>query len=217
MSLFVHKENQTLLWNILHKSPYWNMFETTMMGNTQLWFRNIISMFYDKYWETHSVAKMGVDELKQWNKEVILFMVADMKKCLGISSSVETPISPTVEPANPAIDLQSRMAMYDQPPSFMNTSVSTTTNMPNYAQLQAEYNVTEKKEEHARRAAAQFEAFQSQYNQAFDVRKPEAIDFTTHLNEPKIKNMEELVKQQIELREKSIPETPYNPIAAAPM
>jgi hypothetical protein len=231
MSLFIHRENQTLLWEMLHKSPYWTMFETNMGGNTQLWFRNIISMFYDRRWETQPDLQMSVAELKQLNREVILFCIQDIKRCLGVEISPmntnNTVVSQpdAVASANTVFDINSRLAMYDRPPeggggiltpqetvfpsnggdtnTIANAKAKANTEMkvPTYAQLQSEFSMSEQKEVIAKRAAAQFETFQRQYNDTFTAPKPDAIDFTTRLNEPKIKNMEELMEQQMKYRE----------------
>jgi hypothetical protein len=93
MSLFIHKENQTLLWQLIHETPLWPAFEQVCRSHTELWFRNIISQFYDKYWEKYSIQPMSVSDLKQINKEIISFMVADIKKT--ISPSIVQPVVST--------------------------------------------------------------------------------------------------------------------------
>lgn len=242
MSLFIHRENQTLLWETLHKSPFWSAFEMNMGENTQLWFRNIMSQFYDRRWETRPDLQMTVDDLKQMNKEVILYCVQDIKRCLGITISPTYPkqneyndTPPVVAPMGDGFDMSSRLAMYDRPPTNgilstpptvlphgNNTNNTNTTNInntnntntiPTYAQLQAEFtspgiqngttvwNASEQKEIITKRAAAEFEAFQRQYSDQYHAPKPDAIDFHISLNEPKIKNMEELMEQQMKYRE----------------
>lgn len=220
MSLFIHCENQTLLWETLHKSPYWQPFKQSIGENAQLWFRNIISLFYDRRWETHPDLHMTVQELKQLNREVILYCVQDIKRCLGVdispkqtlsTVSVSTSASASGEDLASAFDMSSRLAMYDRPPAgggattplptTASTSTPTTVSIPTYAQLQSEYNVSEQRETLAKHAAKQFEDFQRQYNDNFTETKPNAIDFNISLNEPKIKNMEELMEQQMKYRE----------------
>lgn len=221
MALFIHKENQTLLWETIHKSPYWNHFESIMGENTPLWFRNIISMFYDKIWDTRHNTQITVDELKHWNRETILFCVQDMKKCLGVDVISPTTVqnNENIQPVSPtstaAFDMSSRLAMYDRPPDIghsnneilmtpqtvLPSNVGNTSSIPTYAQLQAQYDVTEQKEFMAKKAAAQFEAFQRSYNNELIAPKPDTIDFSIPLNEPKIKNMEELMEQQMKHRE----------------
>jgi hypothetical protein len=87
MSLFIHKENQTLLWQLIHETPLWCAFEQAYRSHTELWFRNIISQFYDKHWEKYSTQPMSVGDLKQINKEVITYMIADIKKSVSPTSA----------------------------------------------------------------------------------------------------------------------------------
>ena len=88
MSLFVHQENQTLLWQLIQQSPHWEPFNQSYGGHTQLWFKNIISLFYDKYWEMYSSSQMSVEELKKVNREVISYMINDIRKTVQPSASV---------------------------------------------------------------------------------------------------------------------------------
>ena len=95
MSLFVHQENQTLLWQLIQQSPHWEPFNQSYGGHTQLWFKNIISLFYDKYWEMYSSSQMSVKELKKINREVISYMLNDIKKTLQPPSQFITE-QPTI-------------------------------------------------------------------------------------------------------------------------
>ena len=99
MSLFIHKENQTLLWDLIQQSSHWTEFSRVYNGHTQLWFKNIISLFYDKYWSVYCQTTMTVDDLKKINKEVILFMDADIKKSIFSAKlpEISSPNNPNQE------------------------------------------------------------------------------------------------------------------------
>lgn len=67
-SLYIHPENQTLLWNIIQKSSAFN----NLGPNQRSWFKNIIQMFYDR---PHD-ANVTVQQL---NRATITYMVDALK------------------------------------------------------------------------------------------------------------------------------------------
>jgi hypothetical protein len=233
MSFFIHKENQTLLWQLIHETPLWPAFEQAYRSHTELWFRNIISQFYDKYWEKYSTQPMSVRDLKQINKEVISFMVADIKKSVSpasTTSSSTTMISSLPSPSfyHKPVELpdalktvrieresdtttvsgfnetiMSRIAEYDKPPPIQPT-VSAMNSISGFQQLSDTYNVEKEKEEKVRKAQQEFDDFQKRYTLGFERKPPPPIDFSEQLDSDKIKNMDELVKRQLAEREKDL-------------
>lgn len=185
MSLFIHKENQSLLWELIQLSPQWNDFSVLYNGHTQLWFKNIISLFYDKYWNVYCQSPMTVDDLKKINKEVILFMTNDIKKTLFIQ-----PTQVLRESEIPSsFDLQSRISMYDKPAT--QTHYET-------------YDVAREKQEKMEQAQKEFDEYQKKYNVGFEKKPPPPIDFSMQLDNSRIKNMDELIQQQLAEREKDL-------------
>jgi hypothetical protein len=77
MSLYIHPENQELLWKIINKCP---LFEKMGQGSRN-WFKNIVQLFYEKSGE--SVATLP--QLKQINQETILYMVENLNHSTGVS------------------------------------------------------------------------------------------------------------------------------------
>tara|TARA_B100000035_G_scaffold312685_1_gene324712 strand:+ start:7998 stop:8789 length:792 start_codon:yes stop_codon:yes gene_type:complete len=74
MSLFVHKENQTLLWKIVNNNKtIVSFFQQIQDQDKYNWFQNIISMFYEKY----KFKNIEIQELSSINKEVLQYMVQD--------------------------------------------------------------------------------------------------------------------------------------------
>ena len=74
MSLFVHKENQTLLWKIVNNNKTVVLFFQQLQDAEKYnWFQNIISMFYEKY----KFKNIAMQELSSINKEVLQYMVQD--------------------------------------------------------------------------------------------------------------------------------------------
>ena len=237
MSLFIHKENQTLLWQLIHETPLWPAFEQAYRSHTELWFRNIISQFYDKYWEKYSTQPMSVGDLKQINKEVITYMIADIKKSVSPASATSasaTMISSLPSPSfshkpgelpdalkSVSIEresdttmvsgfnetIMSRIAEYDKPPqtqpavSAMGMGMGVGTG---FQQLADTYNVEKEKEEKVKKAQREFDEFQKKYTLGFERKPPPPIDFSEQLDGDKIKNMDELVQQQLAEREKDL-------------
>jgi hypothetical protein len=191
MSLFIHKENQSLLWELIQLSPHWNDFSALYNGHTQLWFKNIMSVFYDKYWNMYCQVPMTVDDLKKINKEVILYMTNDIRKTLFLQPTQvlresETPTS---------FDLQSRMSLYDKPITAAQTQ---------YEELKQTYDVTREKQEKAERAQKEFDEYQKRYSVGFEKKPPPPIDFSIQMDSERIKNMDELVQQQLAERERDL-------------
>ena len=80
MSLFIHNENQNLLWNIISKcEPFTRFFYRNNQYNPNLWFRNIIQKFYSEN-TSNRFTKDGLNEL---NREVLKYMVDDLKTLLN--------------------------------------------------------------------------------------------------------------------------------------
>lgn len=204
MSLFIHKENQTLLWQLIQQSPLWNDFNNMYKGHSELWFKNIISLFYDKYWNIYSSSTMNVEDLKRINREVISYMVSDIKKSL---------LPPPVIPQKPQLqsqtviresdidysqDIHNRLSQYDKPPEPINQTLT------QYNQLQESYNVQKEKEEKMEKAKKDFEEFQKKYNTGFERKPPPPIDFSMKLDTERIRNMDELIQLQMAEREKDL-------------
>jgi hypothetical protein len=72
MSLYVHPENQTLLWNTIQKMP---QFHTSPVQKEQ-WFSNIIRQFY----EQNQHKNMTKTDLQILNRQTIAYMVEDLQK-----------------------------------------------------------------------------------------------------------------------------------------
>lgn len=226
MSLFIHKENQTLLWELIQQSPQWTEFSNTYNGHTQLWFKNIISLFYDKYWSVYCQIPMTIDELKKINKEVIMFMNADIKKSVFSAKLPESVVSSpkNVQPPSflettkiqkeyetlPPFDIQSRLALYDQPSQPISASASISSvsvsdiQKSQYETLKGAYDVKKEKEDKMEKAKKEFEEFQMKYSMGFERKPPPSIDFSIQLDSSRIKNMDELIQHQLAERERDL-------------
>lgn len=86
MSLFVTRENQTLLWNIVNKNDKINNAFEYNVEEKQLWFKNIIQQFHEDKYQVYNVG-----DLKELNKTVLHYMVQDVKKRLLYYNQNQVP------------------------------------------------------------------------------------------------------------------------------
>jgi hypothetical protein len=98
--MFLHTENQQLLWQTLQKTPYLVEFTQKFAGYRDAWFRGISEQFYTQWISQRGQVPTNARELLDLNKHALQFMVADLKRILGYSSP------PVSEPSN-YNDLQS--------------------------------------------------------------------------------------------------------------
>jgi len=75
MSLYIHPENQTLLWNTLQKNPKFQNLNI----NKQEWFSSIIKGFYEKI---QYLPPLTTQDLLQINRQTISYMMEDINALL---------------------------------------------------------------------------------------------------------------------------------------
>ena len=82
MSLFLHKENQNILWNLLHKSPYFIEFQQKYPNQKNEFFSQAIAAIdHEMYFKP-----TNVNQLVEINKEALTQMIGKLKQVLGYSS-----------------------------------------------------------------------------------------------------------------------------------
>ena len=93
--MFLHIENQQIIWQTLQKSPYLVEFTQKFPGHRETWFRGVSEQFYMYMIKNNRHIPSNAIELLETNKQAIMFMVADLKKLLGYSqeSSREVALS----------------------------------------------------------------------------------------------------------------------------
>lgn len=168
-NLFVHPENQTLLWNLIQESPYWPLFSRNT--DAQQWFRGMMSAMH----QLHPVVST-VEELRRVNSEVVSISSKHMKEQTQSMSVFNTQTSQvfTDNFAGGSREVPSRNRGFLTP------------------EKQKELRIAE--------AKASFDAFQEKYNAGLAKPQPPVLNLGINLDEPKITNMEELVKQHLESR-----------------
>jgi hypothetical protein len=76
MSLFIHSENQTLLWNIISNMEITNAVFVQGSPQKSIWFKNIIEEFYIKIYG----KQLSLVELRELNRQVISYMIENLRE-----------------------------------------------------------------------------------------------------------------------------------------
>jgi hypothetical protein len=83
MSLFLHKENQNILWNLLHKSPYFIEFQQKYPNQKNEFFSQAMEAISGEMYFNPS----NVHQLTEINKEALTKMSNKLKEILGYSAA----------------------------------------------------------------------------------------------------------------------------------
>jgi hypothetical protein len=168
--MFLHAENQQLLWQTLQKSPYLVEFTQKFAGHREEWFLGIIEQFYTQWISQNNPLPSNARELLEINKLALQTMVADLKRVLGYngSSSPHQIIQPHAEPNT-----------YDIRP----------------------YDVAAERKLREDTFSANFNKYQSEYNSLLKQPELPIKAIPAQSGGEKIKNMEELLKEQARLRD----------------
>ena len=106
MSLYIHAENQAILWQILQTVP---ALQTFQCSDKPAWFRSIVSKFY----EANQFKSFSSAELQQMNRDTIAYMVRELNQAnANTSTSASTTGNAAsgpavVEPVHPDENLHS--------------------------------------------------------------------------------------------------------------
>lgn len=93
MSIFIHSQNQSLLWNIISNIEITKTIFVEGSPQKAIWFKNIIEEFYIK----HYGRNITLDQLRELNKEVIAHMVENLK-LIYKNSARPPPVTYSQEP-----------------------------------------------------------------------------------------------------------------------
>jgi hypothetical protein len=77
MALYIHPENQELLWKIVNKNPMIQEYFMRYPPNIkETWFKQIVSAFYDK----NRNITFNTENLYEINRDTLNYMVQDVKR-----------------------------------------------------------------------------------------------------------------------------------------
>jgi hypothetical protein len=180
MVLYITKENQEMLWTLIHKTPQINTyFENKPVSEKTEWFKYVIQTFYAK----HKFRELSVPELQQVNKDTLTYMLHYVRPVsYGMqpgASEAAWPKSGASEAAWPKSGAMQTQPVFSRSQIGMNSG-----------------NTME----------SQFQVRQQEYTQMLDKPIPDSVNFREKVEDQAISNMEELIEMHRRQREKELAE-----------
>lgn len=175
--MFLHKENQLILWQTLQKSPYLIEFSQKFAGYREEWFRGTIEQFYTQWISRNNRVPNNAKELLEINKFALQTMVSDLKRLLGYSSqlnSSNSSNSPTYQTSAQRVETSENLQSYD-------------------------INADRKHREDA--WSTNFNKYQTEYNQLLKTPSVPMRGLPSETGENKITNMDELIRDHAKMRD----------------
>ena len=181
MSLFVHPENQKIIWNIINGNPYIiRYFESKPQQAKEEWFRKSIEDFYTRI----QGKEIDPNELNILNKEVLTNMIQSVHlQNPQFTAHNSTPQQPVREPVN---------TIPPQQPTHDPMNMMTYANTINTPTI-----VKDSKEDIFNK---QFQMRQQEYDTMLQRKTPQEIDFRETSNDEN-KNINELLERERRERE----------------
>ena len=179
MNLYSLPENQKLIWDTISKVQKFQEMRKHDPKQCDVWFKDIIQIYYDKYQNT----SINLNQLKVLNKDTIGFMLTNLKQ-----QAIVRPLSVKND--------------------FENNILSSSSTFSNsYSTIEPNSNETHNfiSEQKQHKLNNEYQMRQQEYTTLFEKPKIQAIDFSEKNNEDKpIENIEELIKNQMLEREYDI-------------
>lgn len=153
MSLFVTRDNQTLLWNIVNKNQKINLVFNGSEQDKQEWFKDIIREFHQSGNDVYNMV-----QLKELNKHVLQYMSQDVK--------------------NRLYQLQMQEQMQEQSQEQYNLPINQG-NIPQNTPHQTPYsNISDE----AQNDMSDYERREQEYRKLLEKPQPKEIDFSDSNN-----------------------------------
>jgi len=194
MALYIHPENQELLWNIINKNTMIQQYFANYPPNIkETWFKQIISSFY----EQNRNILVSADQLYEINKNTIHYMIQDVKRNIDYQKQQQFPNgspSPMVHPQTPSAPLPQQ-------------------NTPLQNDFLRSYSITENKED---KFTNQFNEYEKNYHSMFEKKAPTSIDFRENIQEAPINFNDELIQKHIRERDEELKRYAPPPIVGPP-
>lgn len=219
IGLFLHTENQTILWKTICSSSSWNAFTRVVPTTPESWFRNIIEHQYSQILSDPPPDPSTTPRLvwlRQTNIQTIERLVSSMASYTGIVVRENNTPTANIHTHAPAPGVLANTGSGGTIPANHNiyggaTYTAETPTLvytaprkydtPAISPFDVERERTEKQE----RAKREFESYQSQYNSLLARPVPTTPVFSETIQaEQRITNMDELLKQQHAMREQDV-------------
>lgn len=192
MSLYIHQENQKLIWESINKIPLFQTFGKNSPGKQEAWFREIIQQFY----ESNKFKLLSVEDLQQLNRETVSYMLHDLDK----QNSKHTPV--TFYPGFSSSF--GEMSPVHNEKQMVPFSSSMPLNNATYTRDA----ILEKKQEQLNQ---QFSIRQQEYGNMLKVGPTHDINFRVNLeDDTPIENIEMLIQEKMKQREYDLNSPPHS-------
>ena len=195
MALYVHPENQTLLWETINKSPLIQQAFQNKYNEKTEWFRGIVKQVYSSIPVGKSLTR---DELQQYNRNTITTLLSSVSPLGGgigthniRATAAPTTIPQWVQTSTANIPVrQTGGVPAPNPVSILKepmTEFSRNMGMGKKNEFQE-----------------QFSNRQKEYETMFQKPLPKEINFSEQMEDGVITNMEELIQKEKRQREMEI-------------
>lgn len=184
--MFLHKENQLLLWQTLQKSPYLIEFSQKFAGYREEWFRGSIEQFYTQWISHNNRVPNNAKELLEINKYALQAMVTDLKRLLGYNASMSSQqfgthvLTQSIKASETLPSYQTRVAAQSELPS---------------------YDVNAERKQREDEWSTNFNKYQTEYNQLLKQPAVPMRGLPSETGGEKIKNMDELIREHAKMRD----------------
>jgi len=91
MSLYIHKENQEILWRLINKLPY-IIKNSELSKHKESIFKEIVGKFY----EQNKMIQLSLAELEQLNKDTLILFNEQIVKLVSVPNPINNIISNVV-------------------------------------------------------------------------------------------------------------------------
>ena len=215
--MYIHPENQELLWKVVNKNPVIEQYFSTYPTKIQeSWFKQIISSFYEQ--NRNNVANS--DQLYEINKNTLTYMVQDINRNVQYvnekrrsttnqpdASTTLSSLPPASSPTVPCSTVLRTSASGSSSDKFgqevINRNTQLNQNIPtSQNDFLKPHSVTENRED---KFTNQYNQYQQNYQAMFDKKVPESIDFREKFDDQPISgNMDELVQRHLRERDEEL-------------
>lgn len=174
MTLFISEKNQQLLWNIINNNQDIKNLDLEFKSN---WFKQTISIYYEKYINTYLTTKNIIDI----NKEFILHIKNDIKFIKEYNSKKDEENKKYIQEIEEQEKYKNQQKEKQEKESYLNS-----------------YNSETKEDGDISR---NFHERQTEYTNLLTPKPPDDVDFSETKDDEPITNIDELLKKQQEERE----------------
>lgn len=201
--LFLHKENQTILWHLIRKHPLFNVAVQCIDISPEWWFRENMEECYDFLSNPVNLNKLS--RLIQLNKYCLMFLIKKLESIVSAHHASTQPCNPmqpvetivSTDIADPA-SLQYenvKLPEYDRPAVYTSGQPAISPN---------EFSPEKQKKEKEQQTIKEFEKLKEKYNGLYSRQPQHQVNFSEQIEKPNPEDMSSLLKMQEDMRKNDV-------------